>query len=290
MANSYAQELMRRLTGVATLYGIVLMGPAVPTVLAAPPPQAGSPQQYLALGDSVAFGYNPYVAPQNAENFIGYPTPAAAALKKTLTNASCVGETSSHFITLTGSDNGCGTWRFLLSLPLHVQYTTSQLAFADTFLQANRNTHLVSIDIGSNDVFVLENGCQGNVECIQEGLPGVLATLSANLDTIYGHIRNLDGYKNKLVALTYYSLNYGDPVVTEITSEVNQVVQDRTRAWGGIVADGFTAFEIASTAYNGDPCAAGLLIKNQDGTCNIHPSADGRDLLAQAIVNALRVD
>jgi hypothetical protein len=36
-------------------------------------------------------------------------------------------------------------------------------------------------------------------------------------------------------------------------------------------------------AFGGDPCAAGLLIKLPDGTCNIHPSPAGHLLLARAI-------
>jgi GDSL-like Lipase/Acylhydrolase family len=253
------------------------------------------PQEYLALGNSVAFGFNPLLDKSNADNFIGYPTPVAAALKESLTNPSCPGETSSHFISLTGSDNGCGFYSN--HFPLHVAYSTSQLAFADGFLQSHPKTLVVSIDIGANDLFVLENGCGGastpaEIKCILDGLPGMLATLSANLDTIYGHIRNLDGYHHKLVALTYYSLNYSDPTGTFVISQVNQVVANRTLAWGGIVASGFGAFAAASTAFGGDTCAAGLriVVVSSPLTCDIHPSPAGRDLLAQAIVNALRTD
>ncbi len=267
---------------------LLATGPALPGALAT----SNRPQDFLALGNSVAFGYNPLLDFRNADNFIGYPTPAAAALKETLTNASCPGETSSHFISLTGSDNGCGDYR--AQFPLHVAYSTSQLAFADGFLQSHPKTLVVSINIGANDFFVLEKQCGGptQIACIQAGLPGMLATLSANLDTIYGHIRNLDGYHHELVALTYYSLNYSDPVGTALISQVNQVVAHRTVAWGGIVADGFGAFAAASNAFGGDTCAAGLriVVSSSPLTCDIHPSPEGRDLLARAIVNALRAD
>jgi lysophospholipase L1-like esterase len=258
---------------------------------------SNNPTSYLALGDSVAFGYSPLLNPTNADNFIGYPDEVAAALKENLTNASCPGETSSHFIDLSSSDNGCGAWRFLFKLPLHAAYSTAQLAFADSFIQSHPKTLVVSIDMGANDLFVVENGCGGattpaEIQCILLGLPAMLATLSTNLDTIYGHIRNLDGYHHKLVALTYYSLNYSDPLTTGVISQVNEVVAARTQAWGGIVADGFGAFAAASDAYGGDTCAAGLLIvlSTSPLTCNIHPSPAGRDLLAQAIVKALRPD
>lgn len=269
----------------------MLAAPAVRSALAA----SNRPQDYLAIGDSVAFGYSPLLDHSNAGNFIGYPDTAAAALKENLTNASCPGETSGHFIDLTASDNGCGPYRSVF--PLHVAYSGTQLAFTDAFLQSHPQTLVVSINIGANDLFVLIRTCGGSttpaeITCIQAGLPGMLATLAANLDTIYGHIRNVDGYHHKLVGLTYYSLNYSDPVGTQITAAMNQVIADRTLAWGGIVADGFGAFQGASTAFGGDTCAAGLriVLLASPLTCDVHPTPAGRDLLAQAIVNALRTD
>jgi lysophospholipase L1-like esterase len=262
---------------------------SVSSVAAAP---GGRPQEYLALGDSLAFGWSPLVVdPTSAGNFIGYPDTVAGALKEGLTNAACPGETSSHFIDLAGLDNNCGFWR--ANLPLHVAYTTTQLAFADAFLQSHPKTLVVSINIGANDAQALVNSCgvkPDPVTCITEGLPGMLATLSANLYTIYRHIRNLDGYHHKLVALTTYSANYSDPLQTSVISMVNDVVTQRTLAWGGIVADGFGAFAAASAATGGDACAAGLLIKVSPASCDSHPSPAGRELLAQAIMNALRPD
>lgn len=286
MLHTRMRRLIAAVALLATLATTLLAGPAVHSALAA----SSRPQAYLALGDSVAFGFNPLLNRSNADNFIGYPTTAAAALKENLTNAACPGETSSHFIDLSGSDNGCGPYRSVF--PLHVAYSTTQLAFTDAFLQSHPMTLVVSINIGANDLFVLERACAGQVSCVLAGLPAMLATLSANLDTIYGDIRNTDGYHHRLVALTYYSLNYSDPVGTGVISKVNQAVVARTLAWGGIVADGFGAFKAATTAFGGDSCAAGLLIvlSSSPLTCDVHPTPAGRDLLGQAIVNALRTD
>lgn len=276
---------MRRVATIIAAIGLV-GAMAAPTALAA----SSRPVEYLALGDSLAFGYSPLVSPVSAGNFIGYPDTVAAALRARLTNASCPGETSSHLVDLAGTDNNCGVWR--ANFPLHAAYGTTQLAFADAFLRTHRKTLVVSIDIGANDVQALVNSCGGMTEvgCIQAGLPGVLATLSANLDTIYGHLRSLDGYRHKLVAVTTYSTNYNDPLVTGGIAQVNAVVVDRTLAWGGVVADGFGAFAAASAASGGDSCAAGLLIVTSASprVCDSHPSPAGRDLLAQAIMKALR--
>jgi lysophospholipase L1-like esterase len=283
MTHAHTPARMRWLIAAASLLVISLAGPAARSAL------ADSPTEYLALGDSVAFGYSPLLVPTNAANFIGYPTPAAAALKKNhLTNASCPGETSSHFIELAGPDYLCGFWR--ANYPLHVTYGTSQLTFTDAFLAAHPKTQVISLNIGANDAYLLEDECSYDIVCITNGLPGLLATLSANLDTIYGHIRNRDRYHHKIVALTYYTPDPGDPLTTGVVLLINAVVADRTMAWGGVVADGFGAFAAASAAFGGDPCAAGLLIQISSSplACDIHPTPAGRDLLGRAIVNALR--
>ena len=289
---------MRRLSILLATVGLI-------AAVAAPGAAAANsrPVESLALGDSLAFGYSPYLSPYDTGAFVGYPDVVAEMVGDRLTNASCPGETSSHFISLDGADHGCGAWRFLLSAPLHADYTvfaadpTSQLEFMDAFLAAHPKTQLITIDMGANDLGALRDACvanagsEGLVACLQAGMPGVLATLSANLDTIYGHIRDLDGYRHKIVALTIYSSDYRDPLVTGAVLLMNQVVADRTLAWGGIVADGFGAFAAASAAYDGATCTAGLLIPLDPGPgCDDHPSAAGRDLLARTVVQALRPD
>jgi lysophospholipase L1-like esterase len=259
---------------------------AVPALHAFATQGTDGEKDYLALGDSVAFGTNPLFDAHNAANFTGYPTPVAAALDENLTNAACPGEASGGFISLTGVDNVCRPYR--AHFPLHVAYSTDQLDFALQFLDAHPHTRLVTINIGANDLFVLQRQCAGSVACIQAGLPTMLAALGANLDTIYGAIRNTAHYHHQLVALTYYSLDYRDPVGVGIISEVNQVVADRTQAWDGAVADGFGAF--AANSNNGDTCVAGLRIPLPAGGCDIHPSPAGRDLLAAAILAVVHQD
>ena len=80
----------------------------------------------------------------------------------------------------------------------------------------------MTIDIGANDLFLLQKSCNGAALCILAGLPGLLPTISANLDTIFGGIRTTALYDHQLVALTDYSLNYSDPVGTAVISQINQ--------------------------------------------------------------------
>ncbi len=71
---------------------------------------------------------------------VGYPDHFAQMLNVEDVNASCPGEASGGFISLTGTDNGCR--RFRAAAQLHVQYSTSQLDFATFFLRSNPRTRL----------------------------------------------------------------------------------------------------------------------------------------------------
>ena len=88
------------------------------------------------------------------------------------------------------------------------------------------------------------------------------------------------------MAVTYYSVNYADPVGTGITAEINTTLAKVTQAFGGTVADGFGEFQQAAAAFGGDACAAGLLIHLTPTTCDVHPSPAGAALLAVAVRDA----
>lgn len=281
---------LARLSAVAIFS--VLLG-----LVVALPAQAGDENHdslYLATGDSIPFGYNPLLLGSPASAFVGYPDVVAKALDVDLTNSSCPGEASVSFISLkTGIDHGCRRYR-LAGLPLHVGYSTSQLDFVVQFLRSHRQTWLVTITIGANDLFVLEDSCMPRtnpdfIDCVQDGLPALLDALGDNLDVIYGQIRSV--YHRELVAETYYALNYLDPVGVGIISAINEVIAQHTRAWQGKVADGFGAFKKASAAFAGNTCNAGLRIPLPapvDGDpCDDHPTPKGRDLLAGAVLKAL---
>jgi lysophospholipase L1-like esterase len=268
-----------------SLFGGLIAGPA-----SAASTSNHNPNNYLALGDSVPFGYNPLLVTPgvNPNVFVGYPELASDLFRprKKLFNASCPGETSTSLITGTRPDNGCQDYRQFIS-SLHVAYSGSQLAFAESYLAANPRTGLVTMMIGVNDLFALVDSCGGstNVACIEAGLPGVLSTLSRNLTTIYAGLRAA-GFDGELLAVTYYSLNYADPVGTGAIAEINATLASVTEAFAGKVADGFGEFQQAASAFGGDSCAAGLLIRLTPTTCNIHPSPAGAALLADAVRNA----
>jgi lysophospholipase L1-like esterase len=236
---------------------------------------------YLALGDSVAFGTNPLLNPADATNFTGYPEIVAQTLNIEDVNASCPGEATGGFISPTGLDNVCRPYRSVY--PLHVAYTGTQLAFAVDYLQQNPRTRLVTINLGANDIFRLQKNCSFAPVCVGTNLPSYLANMNANLRAIFAALRGT-GYDGLIVALTYYALDYND---TAGAITLNRPMIDAASRYGVLVASGFDAFKPAATAAGGSSCAAGLLIPLGGGTCDVHPTPAGRDLLAAAVVSTI---
>ncbi|MEP6816987.1 MAG: SGNH/GDSL hydrolase family protein [Marmoricola sp.] len=250
---------------------------------------------YLALGDSVAFGYRPpEVTPPadylDAANFVGYPEYLAARRHLKVTNASCPGETTASMITPGAQSNGCensvgSPVGYRSTFPLHVAYGGTQLAYAVDQLRSNPHTRLVTINIGANDLFV----CQVTTadHCTGSDFPAAVGQVEANLDTILGTLRQQGQYHGRLVVLTYYSLDYTDAQQVGSTQALDAALVRAAGANDARVADGFAAFARASASSGGKPCAAGLLIPLPSGGCNIHPSAKGHRVLAHAIATAL---
>lgn len=296
----YQVGSVRRLIGIG-LAGTAMVAaaslvPALPAS-AAPVTRPVAFGTYLALGDSVAFGYVPpqaVPAPNYSDprSFVGYPEDVARALHLLVSNASCPGETTASFLVPGAPSNGCenspgSSIGYRTEFPLHVQYRGTQMQYALRYLAVHRHqTRLVTINIGANDVFLCQettaDACASPAE-----LQAVLTEIQANLTTIYTEIRDVAHYRGLLVALTYYSISYSDPAQVAGTEALDSAIASVTEKFGGKVADGFAAFEGPSAAFGGSPCAAGLLIKLPDGTCNVHPSPAGHLLLAQAIEHVI---
>lgn len=242
---------------------------------------------YLALGDSVSFGYITQAGFEykNPDNFLGFPVYVGQSLGMTPTNASCPGETTAGFISATGADNGCRPYK--ANFPLHTTYSGTQLAFATSFLNEHPNTKLVTFQLGANDAFLLQGQCHNDPACIGAGLPALLASIGANLDAAFRALEAAH-FNGRLVVVNYYSLDYADAAGTGLTQLLNQAIAGRAVADGAIVADAFSAFQHAAAGAGGHTCAAGLLNASPQNqlTCDVHPSQSGQQLLAQAVVDA----
>src|SRR5436305_11926543 len=67
---------------------------------------------YLALGDSVTFGFEESgVKPRpnytNAASFVAYPEMLGRELRLKVANAACSGETTASFLNVKAQSNGC---------------------------------------------------------------------------------------------------------------------------------------------------------------------------------------
>src|SRR5580658_5501527 len=107
---SIARGALGTWVAAATLLGAMALPAGVAS--AATSRSATPTGTYLALGDSVAFGYVPSNAtpPPNynvPSSFIGYPEDLGRSLNLSVVNASCPGETTMSFLAVGAQSNGC---------------------------------------------------------------------------------------------------------------------------------------------------------------------------------------
>lgn len=270
-----------------------------PTITTKTPVTRGS--TYLALGDSVPFGYEEaqVVPPPNyadASSFLGYPEFVGSALHLKVVNAACPGETSSSFIDATAQSNGCentpggGSGGYRTHFPLHVQYNGSQLQFAVSYLKKHHHVRLVSLMIGANDNFLCQETTPDHCASLNEQT-AVLATVTKNVKTILSAIRKKAHYGGQLVIVNYYSLDYSNATVTATSAVGNQAIDNAAAPFHVVVDDGFGEFEAAALHSGGSPCAAGLLtqLHNASTPCGVHPSLAGQSLLAHGLEKVIRL-
>ncbi len=260
-----------------------------------PPVTAGS--DYLALGDSVSFGYReatnlPTPNYLDAASFVGYPEDVAAGLGLRLANASCPGETSASLVRPGAPSNGCensptSPVGYRTAYPLHVSYRGTQLAYAVDYLRTHRDTRLVTLMIGANDGFLCQETTPDHCTSPAE-LAAVRAKITANVAIILTAVRYFAGYRGQIVILNYYSLDYRSTADNASTQAINAAQDAGARPFGVSIADGYGAFQQAAAQASGDTCAAGLLTQLTTGGCGVHPSVAGQALLALTVEKAIR--
>lgn len=263
--------------------------------------------RYLALGDSVPFGYreqNSIPAPnyRHAKTFTGYPEDVAANLGLKLTNAACPGETTASFMNIHAQSNGCeNTFHkgakptpvgYRTLYPLHASYQGSQLAFAEKFLKQHPNTRLVTLMIGANDGFICENkfadGCASEFGALQ-------AQITKNVKKIFRGLRHTAHYQGQIALVTYYSTDYSNSPTGQLdkalSKGLNGALEAAAKPFNVRIANGYNQFRLAAAQGHGSACTAQLLtaLSGADkGTCGVHPSLAGAAVLAQAVERAVR--
>jgi len=260
-------------------FAVVLFMIVAPAALASPRPHislVGAGHRYLALGDSLAFGYQPDL---NYDD--GYADDFYANLQghgvKALANLGCPGETSVTFL------NGKCPVPFLRKFP----YVGSQLNAALLYLALYRGqVSPVTLDIGANDLLpdINKSTCAINTAKFASDL----ATLDANLtQTILPQLHNalvVNGtLTGDLVVMNYYDpyQNLCPNTVPYIQS-INQHIASDVNGYG-TVADVFGAFGGATTP-NGNICS-------YTWECSIfhdiHSTDTGYSVIASAFENTV---
>lgn len=151
-------------------------------------------QTYVAVGDSLAFGYqqnkfyyelltfsyNPATFNTGFVDFISSQVKLIAPASITA-NFSCPGET-----TGTAISGGCA-FHSVFGLALHNNYpnSTPQLQAAISYLQAHPGqVWMITITLGANDMLNLLSQCNNSATCVQQALPALIASASTNLQGI----------------------------------------------------------------------------------------------------------
>ena len=254
------------------------------------PPQFDPPQKYyLALGDSLAFGfqfgiYNQHYPSVPPELFIhGYVDDFSQRLQhirpdiQTI-NFGCPGETTETFV-----HGGC--IYTALGFQLHNTYSGSQLDAAIAFLRAHRGqVSPITINLGENDLNSLRSLCGSDLSCYQIQGPKILDKIAANLDQILGALRAV-APNTEIITFTNYDVAFLiDPRFLQLTDAFNAVVRSTAAAHGVRVADVFAAFN--DPPQPATICSLTFICTSGDS----HPTDAGYQVIAEQIWQASEYD
>jgi lysophospholipase L1-like esterase len=254
------------------------------------PTSAAASGSYLALGDSVPFGFRAGLSSeyQDATNFVGYPELVGKDRGLDVINATCPGETTASFLDVTAQSNGCedlpgSDVGFRDKFPLHVAYDTpdqTQMEYALETLRRTDDVRLITVQVGANDAFLCQattaDHCQSPAEYQAVG-----QAIQTNLGRILSTLRGDGRYAGEIVVVNYYALDYSSPLATA-SGLMNGVIAGVASANGATVADAFTAFQKQAAGSGGNSVTAGLVLPN-----DVHPSEKGQRLLADTVETAL---
>jgi len=246
---------------------------------------------YLALGDSLAAGYQPGQGDNKTGGYVGGVLAAVKAdkPKAKLVNDACSGET-----VVTMVRGGVCAYE-----------EGTQLRQAVEFLHDHRRTtRLVTIDIGANDVqrCVSRSPLGIDAACIQQGLadvqrllPRVLARLHAAAPGAHIVVAN---YYNPFLAV-YLTGAAGQALAQQsmqLQATLNAIIAGSAATVGADVADVATAFRSTDTTLVTVPDLGGPVPTNVATICawtwmcqlgDIHANDVGYAVMAGAVVARL---
>ncbi len=252
----------------------------------------GSPNvhTYLALGDSLAFGYSQKRFEENlpeenpAAFETGYVNDFADALrlvdpKLKVVNDGCPGETTESMIN--------GPCSYQLEYPLHHPYTggpdSSQLSDALAYLGAHPGqVSPITIDIGANDALgVVESVCELGAACIAEHAPALFEEVGRKLSLILGEMRAAAPHAQIIVLGLYNPFGSSIDGAGTLTADLNEVMAADAAAVQARFADPLPLFNPPGAFEEPAIC---LLTNMCTEKPDIHPTDLGYRVLAGVIL------
>ncbi len=251
------------------------------TVGAVPGPVYQAPQAYyLALGDSIAFGYQPTKGGLPPSRFdTGYVDVFAGDLRRLapriqVVNYACSGESTKTFL-----DGGCPG----RGAGLHDPYQGTQLKAAIAFLRAHPGrVGPITLTLWGNDLHTdFAPACQGDLACIRLRGSRGLASFEWRLGSIMGGLRAAAPRAEIILtgAWNYDIWHFAksDPLFRSIDRAIARVA----RAHRARVARIYRVLSPGSPA-NARACALTFVCSNGD----VHPTDAGYRAMAAALLAA----
>jgi len=269
--------------GYALITLVAALATATPA-LASPVATFTPPRSYyLALGDSIAYGFQTHKAlaglPPQAFNtgFVDVFTARLQQLRPGLitVNYSCPGESSVSFRT------PC-IWK-ASGHALHDDYDGAQLNAAIAFLTAHRGkVSPVTLSLNGNDINAFLQSCPpGDAACIQREAPAAIAQYSARMTAIMRELRAA-APDAEIILTGSYDPNVGAFALADpLFATLNAAESDVAAAAGARFADPFPIFNPQGdeTAETSAICTLTLVCTEHDA----HPSDAGYRALADTV-------
>jgi lysophospholipase L1-like esterase len=232
---------------------LALLAPAAGAVPRHLKPGLGpAPTSYLALGDSLAFGYsqarfNEHFPEENPTDFeTGYVDDFGNVLKAfdprlQIVNDGCPGETTESFIK--GPCAYVDPDGFRLHHPYSGGPASAQLSDALAYLEAHHGkVSPITIDIGANDALGLIAACKQEPACIAAGAPATFAKIGGNLGQILGDLRAAAPRAQIIVLGLYNPFGETIPGGDALTAKLNEVEVGVAASVGARFADPLPVF------------------------------------------------
>jgi lysophospholipase L1-like esterase len=268
-------------------FSALVLAATVFLALAGTAASATAPQRYyLALGDSIAYGFQPTKKPGTRASAFdtGFVDVFAARLRRLspqirVVNYGCPGES-----TVTFTRGGCPA--FADGFKLHDAFRGSQLRAAESFLHAHAGrVDPITLTLWGNDWFaLLLDKCKGKVACVRERGPTTIASFRLRLTSILRRLRAA-APTAEIIATGAWNV---DPdqlgQLRPIYRALNEAIARAASASGARVANALPVFNPPGTVRKQRTrlCAFTFICSKGDP----HPTDAGYRALANAFMTA----